>query len=80
RVTNQKLEREKSELEKNNDTIKQFEKKLQDTQDALKEILEASSATTRIVHGDHVYPDEKEMEERRCMNKAILKELEILEP
>ena len=46
---------------------------------ALKEILEAFSATPRVVHGDHVYPTEKEIERRKHLNEIILKELEILE-
>ena len=79
RVTNQKLEREKSELEKNNDTIKQLEKKYDGAINAFKEYLNGSIDHPRVVHGDHVHPTEKEIEESKHLNEIILKELEMLE-
>ena len=76
RVTNQKLEREKSELEKNNDTIKQLEKKFDVTFNALKEFLKAEENPTRIITSNHVFPDEEEIERRKAMTSEFLRELE----
>ena len=75
-----RVNKEKSKLEKNNDTIKQLEKKYDVTINAFKEFLNDSIDHPRVVHGDQVYPTEKEIERRKHLNEIILKELEMLEP